>query len=351
MDVEIGAGETRRGRDERLAQVPLLARLFRQPELGALVAAVAVFLVFAIIAPGFATLDGVARWTEVAADAGIVAIPVSLLMIGGEFDLSAGVLIGSSGVLCGLLVTHWGLNVWPSIAIVLLFGMTVGFLNGIAVVWTQLPSFIVTLGTFFILQGLNFGLTPQITGTVLVSGIDTGSGYDSARQIFGSSFWSPHDFPITLVWWIAITAIGTVVLTRTRVGNWIFAVGGDKNAARSVGVPIMRTKVGLFMAVSTMSALLGVMTVLRLREIQASEGIGREFYFIIAAVVGGCLLSGGYGSAIGAAIGAVIIGLGTIGIPYAGWNSDWTYLFLGVILVLAVFVNTWIRRQAEKVRR
>jgi simple sugar transport system permease protein len=243
------------------------------------------------------------------------------------------------------------MNVWLAGLLTLAFGAVIGWLNGIVTVKTMLPSFIVTLGTFFVLRGANLGVTKQITGTVRVADIDQGSGFDSMNEVFASTFWSPHDFTVKVLWWIAITAVATWVLARTKFGNWTFSVGGDPVAARNVGVPVNRTKVVLFMATSMTAALLGIMTALNLRSVQADQGVGNEFLYIIAAVVGGCLLTGGYGSAIGASIGALILGMAFIGIPYAGWDTDWTYLFYGVILVLAVLLNTVIQRRARKARR
>jgi simple sugar transport system permease protein len=144
-----------------------------------------------------------------------------------------------------------------------------------------------------------------------------------------------------------MTAGATWLLTRSRFGNWIFAAGGDANAARNAGVPVSRTKIILFMGTATSAALVGVMTALRLRSVQAGQGVGQEFTFIIAAVVGGCLLTGGFGSAIGASIGASIIGMAFIGIAFAGWNTDWSFLFLGLILFMAVMVNMLISRRAS----
>lgn len=339
-----------RPRDERLAQTGLFARLFKLPELGALVGAVAVFCLFWIEGNGFASIDGSANWTDSASELGIMAVPVALLMIAGEFDLSAGVMVGSSGLLLGLLVKHLDLNVWPAIVLVLLFGMVMGLINGALVMSTRLPSFIVTLATFFILQGVNLGGTETFTGSVLVSDIDSAKGYGSAKRIFATTWWAPHDFQVRVFWWLGVTAVGAWVLTRTRFGNWIYSVGGDAVAARNVGVPVVRTKILLFMATSTTASLLGIMTALLLRSVQAGEGIGREFYFIIAAVVGGCLLTGGYGSAIGASIGALIIGMATIGIPFAGWDQNWVFLFLGVILLAAVLLNAAIRHWAARAR-
>jgi simple sugar transport system permease protein len=276
---------------------------------------------------------------------------VALLMIGGEFDLSAGVMTGTSGLLMGILATEVGMSIWFAILLTIVFAAVIGFINGYMVIRTGLPSFIVTLATFFILQGVNLGVTKEITGTVRVAGISDASGFESAKDIFASTLWSPHNFQVSVLWWIAITALATWVLLRTTVGNWIFGVGGDKIAARNVGVPVDRVKIGLFMATSVAAALVGTMITLRLASVQASQGVGEEFQYIIAAVAGGCLLTGGYGSAIGASMGALIIGMTFIGIQFSGWNTDWRYLFLGVILLLAVLVNTWVRNRAQGSRR
>jgi simple sugar transport system permease protein len=337
--------------DDRLAQVSLLTRLLRRPELGALLAAIAVGVFFALNTDQFGTLDGAANWTDVASTLGIPAVAVALLMIGGEFDLSAGVMTGSAGLLMGLLATELDFNIWPAIGITLLFAAAVGFINGFVVVRTKLPSFIVTLATFFILQGVNLGVTKEITGTVRVAGLADVGGYSTAFDILGGSFWAPHDFRMSVLWWIVIAALATWVLARTRVGNWIFGVGGDATAARNVGVPVPRVKIALFMTTSLAAALTGIMIALRLASVQASQGVGDEFTYIIAAVVGGCLLTGGYGSAIGAAIGALIVGMAFIGIQFSGWDTDWRFLFLGVILLMAVLVNNFVRRSAEGARK
>jgi simple sugar transport system permease protein len=339
--------------DERLARTGPVARLLRRPEFGALIGAAAVFALFTVVdqTGKFASLDGLARWTDSAATIGIVAVAVALLMIGGEFDLSAGVMIGSSGLVLGLLVTEVGLPMWPAIALTFVFAALIGFMNGWLVIKTRLPSFIITLATFFVLQGLNLGVTKMITDTVRIAGIDEASGFESARAVFASDFWEPYKFRIAVVWWIVLTVVATWVLTRARFGNWLTAAGGDANAARNTGVPVARTKIYLFMYTAMSAALVGVMVALRLRSVQAGQGVGQEFTFIIAAVVGGCLLTGGYGSAIGASIGASIIGMAFIGIAFAGWNTDWSFLFLGLILFMAVMVNTVISRRASGGRR
>jgi simple sugar transport system permease protein len=335
-------------RDERLVRTGVGRRLATRAEFGAGAGAIAVFGFFAVYTDEFATVRGIANMLDPAATLGIMAVVVALLMIGGEFDLSAGVMTASSGLLIGILTTRVGLNVWVALAVALAFGALVGLFNGLVVVRTGLPSFIVTLGSFLMLQGLNLGVTKLVTGTVQVGGVHRTSQYDSAYAVFAQTIpIAGGEFRVTILWWLAITALATWVLLRTPAGNWIFAAGGSPAAARSVGVPATRTKVGLFVLVSITAALVGAMLVLRLRSVQANQGIGEEFQFIIAAVIGGCLLTGGYGSAIGAAIGALIFGMARQGIVFAGWDSDWFQLFLGVLLVLATLLNHFVRRCGE----
>jgi simple sugar transport system permease protein len=339
--------------DERLLQASRLTRLLRRPELGALMGAIVIYSMFATVdtTGTFATITGTARWTDVAATVGIVAVPVALLMIAGEFDLSSGVMVGTSGLLAGLLMTEYDVPMWPAILITFAFAACIGLINGWLVMLTGLPSFIVTLAMFFSLRGINLGVTKYLTDTVRVAGIRNIPGYESAEKIFASTFWSPYNYRISVIWWLVITIVATTVLTKTRFGNWIYAVGGDKNAARNTGVPVRRTKITLFVCTSMASALVGIISLLRLGSMQAGQGVGEEFTFIIAAVVGGCLLTGGYGSAIGSTIGASIIGIAFIGIAYAQWNTDWSWLFLGVILFIAVLVNTFIGRRAQGAKK
>jgi simple sugar transport system permease protein len=340
--------------DERVKRVSVWTQILRRPEIGALFGAIAIFIMFSITdtTGNFAQLGGVAGWTDVAAPIGMVGISVALLMIAGEFDLSSGVMVGTTGLLIGMLVQLYNMNIWLAILCGLVFAAGVGFLNGWLVVKTKLPSFIVTLATFFVLKGANLAFTMMVTGAVRVTGTDKAPGFDGAYSLLGSTFnFLGTDFQISLLWWILLTVIGTWVLTRTRFGNWIYAAGGDANAARNAGVPVERTKIALFMTTSLTAAFVGIIFVLRLQGMQAGQGVGQEFYYIIAAAVGGTLLTGGAGSAIGASIGAALMGMAYIGIPFSLWNSDWTSTFLGVILFSAVMINTYIGRKAAGGKR
>jgi simple sugar transport system permease protein len=338
--------------DERLVRVGRFTGLLTRPDIGAFLGAIAVFLAFGYFARGVNWLGDpaiAAGWTDQAAQYGIVAVPVALLMIGGEFDLSAGVMIGSSGLLLAYLTTHQDVNIWPAMAIVLLFGLAVGFVNGLTVVRTKLPSFIVTLATFFVLQGVNAAGTLKLTGTTAIQDVDTASGFDSARRFFAGDL-THYAFKVKVLWWIALTVIGAWMLAKSRFGNWIYSAGGDPTAARNVGVPVVRTKIALFMMTSGVASVMGIIETFELRSMQAKEGIGLEFIFIICAVVGGCLLTGGFGSVIGTFFGAAMLGMVQLGIIDAQWDSNWTYTFQGAILFGAVLLNTFVRNRALKAR-
>lgn len=338
--------------DERVADAGRLRRVLVRPELGSLIGAVVVFAFFAVMSPVFRSPSGFANWLDPASTLGIMAIAVAMLMIGGEFDLSAGVMTASTGIVLGLLSSELGWNVWLAIGVSLVFALLVGLGNGLIVTRTGLPSFIVTLGAFLMLQGLNLGVTKLVTGTVLVSNVDGAPGFASAKAVFASTIpVMGAQLRITVLWWIALTALTTYVLLRTRAGNWIFSVGGNATAARNVGVPARRTKISLFMVTAGAAWLVGTMTTLRLTSVQANAGIGQELIFIVAAVIGGCLLTGGHGSTVGASLGALIFGMTSQGIVYLGWDSDWFKFFLGAMLLLAVITNRLIRRYAEETRK
>ncbi|KFF59388.1 ribose ABC transporter permease [Cryobacterium sp. MLB-32] len=322
-------------------------KLLRRPEIGAAVAALAIFTFFSLMAPVFLTPAGVSTWLYSASLFGIMAVAVALLMIGGEFDLSAGAMTGTTGLIVGVMTTQWGLNIWLAMVIALAAALLIGAGNAFVVMRTGLPSFIVTLATFFILQGTNLAVTKLITGSVAIQGMGAVPGFDVVKVYFGSSFpFLGADIKIAVVWWIALTALATWVLLRTRAGNWIFAVGGQLASARQMGVPVMRSKTGLFMTTAGAGWLVGMLQLFDVSTVQATTGIGQEFIYIICAVVGGCLLTGGYGSAIGAALGALIYGMTLQGIVFAQWDNNWLKAFLGGMLLLAVLVNLYVRRQA-----
>jgi simple sugar transport system permease protein len=335
--------------DERLVHRSPARRLLGRPELGSVVGAVAVFVFFSIAAEPFLRASSLSTVLYASSTIGIMAVPVALLMIGGEFDLSAGVMVVSSALISSMFSYQMTANTWVGVGVSLLVTLAIGVFNGFLLTRTKLPSFLITLGTFFMLTGLNLGLTKLISGTVSTKTIADMEGFDSARSLFASHLTiGDVDIQITIVWWLVLVAVATWILLRTRVGNWIFAVGGNADAARAVGVPVTKTKIGLYMGVAFAAWVSGQHLLFSYDAIQSGDGVGNEFLYIIAAAVGGCLMTGGFGSAIGAAVGAFIFGMTSKGIVYAQWNPDWYKFFLGAMLLLATLLNAWVRKRAEE---
>jgi simple sugar transport system permease protein len=334
-----------RAEDSNRVTPSLSNRVLSRPEVGASVAAVVIFIFFLFVAPAFRSGEAFFTVLYQSSTIGIVAVGVGMLMIGGEFDLSAGVIVASAGLANAMFCWYFGINLWVGAGLSLVFCLVIGFLNGYLVMRTGIPSFLITLGTFFVLQGANLGVTKLVTGAVSTPNINQMDGYTSLGKIFASSF-KIGDITVwtSVLWWAFFVALAAWILQRTKIGNWIYAVGGDVNSARAVGVPVLRVKIGLFMTVSFLGWFVGMHTLYRFNTLQAGIGVGNEFIYIIAAVVGGTLLTGGFGNATGVAIGAFIFGMTSLGIVYAGWDPNWFKAFLGVMLLLAVMVNLYVKR-------
>ena len=359
--------------DERMAATPLLKRLMARPELGAVAGTILVFLFFAAVAgnSGLFSAPGIINFLEVSAQLGIIAVAAAMLMIGGEFDLSIGSMIGAAGVIIAIPAVQWGWPLWLCILLAFAIACLVGYINGSIVIRTGLPSFIVTLGGLFILRGATIGFTRWLTGRTQVSGLKKLAEQDWLAPLFAGEVgqtlmvWLANagliatradgapaisGISMSIVWWLVLTAAATYILLRTRVGNWIFAAGGDPNAARNVGVPVASVKIGLFMFTACAATLFATVQVVDAGSADTTRGLLKEFEAIIAAVIGGCLLTGGYGSAIGASFGALIFGTVQMGIFYTGVNTDWFKVFLGVMMLIAVLFNNYIRRKVTEAR-
>lgn len=326
-----------------------LSRLMKRPEFGALTGALVLFIFFSLVSEVFLQPTSFVTVLYGSSIIGIMAVGVTLLMIGGEVDLSAGVGVTASALASALISTHYSVNVWVGVVLALGFSLLVGFVNGWLFVKTKLPSFIVTLSTFLMLTGANLALTRLIAGSVSSPSVAGLPGYAAAHAVFASTVQiGSVSVSITVFFWFVLVAVGNWVLRHTRVGNWIFASGGDERAARASGVPVDKVKIGLFMGVAFCAWLAAMHTLFAFNVVQSGEGIGNEFLYIIAAIIGGTLMTGGYGSVIGAAIGAFIFGMANKGIVYAGWNPDWFKFFLGATLLMAVLINLYVRKTSEK---
>lgn len=307
--------------------------LIDRPETGALVATICVFVAFSLWAPYFLTIQSIAATLVLAAELGIVAMGVTLLMIAGEFDLSVGSVLGISSLLVPWLTVH-GAPLGVSMIAALVAAAGIGLVNGLIVVTTRIPSFIVTLGGLMWWRGVLYVVTGGFPLDVPTqSPLFTPFSYRFSNGINVSAFW-----------FLALFILLTVVLQKTGFGNWIFASGGNERAARELGVAVDRVRVILFVTTATLAGLTGLIQVGRFNSVDANRGSGLELEAIAAAVIGGSRLSGGYGSILGTLLGCLMVGMIRNGLVLAGVASYWYQALIGVLIVIAVIVNQWTGR-------
>ena len=320
-------------------------RIAARPELGAVAGLAVVTLFFAATAdPAMFTSAGFINFLSPAAHLGILAVGAALLMVAGEFDLSIGSMVAFAGLVFSALLVVWHAPLALAILLTFAFAISVGALNAQIVLRTGLPSFIVTLALLFILRGLTLvGLKWATGGSTQLRGIHESVADSRIQNLFAGDVYGA---PVELLWFVAVAGLGAFVLSRTRFGNWILASGGDTDAARNSGVPVADVKATLFIVTACCAALVAILTVLDSGSTDARRGFQKEFEAIIAAVIGGCLLTGGFGSVVGAFVGSVIFGMVVIGLTYTHVDQDWYQVFLGTMLLVAVLFNNFVRGHA-----
>ena len=352
MSTEGGRLETPARTATRASARSLLGRILLRRELSALVAMVAIFILFWSIAEPFRSWAAMATVLYQSATIGLMAVAVALLMIGGEFDLSSGVAVVTAAMVTSVLSVTLGLPLFVSMALALTVSILIGVFNGWLVTKTGIPSFLITLSALFMLFGINLGFTKFVTNAVSTPSVAGVPGFEVIKAFFAFRLQFGGEggpqFSILILWWLVFVLIATYVLMRTRIGNWILASGGNSASARAVGVPTKRVKIGLFAFVGFSAWFYAMHQLSGYNTVQAGSGVGGEFLYIIAAVVGGCALTGGAGSAIGSAIGALIYGMTVQGIVYAGWDPNWFRFFLGLMLLLAVLLNLNVKRMSAR---
>ena len=384
-DVVRGADERapappRRSESDRLDKGGRIAQLVKRPEIGAFIGMIVV-----IVALGFASNGGIFNALgiknnlSIIGQLGIIATGACLLMIAGEFDLSIGSMIGFAGMSMAMMM-KWGLpfglgEATPAMAffITLLMTLSIGFLIGQIVVRSGLSSFIVTLGFLFFLRGLtevwfryfNDGST-QISGlpdfkeestfAYVFGGQTFGFLYDWAFQLgqWLDLGWNTNrkglqwvtGLDARVAWWLIIALGAWFVLSRTQLGNWIYATGDNKEAARANGVPVNKVKIGLFMFTAFCATVFAACQVFDTNTADAAKGNLKELEAIAVAVIGGTLMTGGFGSVVGVMFGAVIFGLVQNAVFFIPWiDGAFFRVFVGTVLLVAAFANENIRKR------
>jgi simple sugar transport system permease protein len=318
-----------------------------RPELTALVSTIAVFVFFAINAgdKGFLSFSGTRNYLQVAANIGIIACPITLLLVAGEFDLSIGTMIGAAGIAVALPIVHLNWPLWAAILSGLTVATLVGTINGWLTVRVGIPSFLATLGMMFVLRGLTLALTLLMIGTTQIYGIKAKLAGDPLFSLFSGKLFG---LPPSIYWCLIVAASTAYFLSNTRTGNWIYASGGDRDAAVKMGVPIASLKIALYIGAAMAAVLVAILNMAYADLADVSQGTGKEFEAITAAVVGGAATTGGLGSPIGAIIGALMFGIISQGFFYTDINDNWFYAIMGGILILAVVINKYVRSVAMK---
>ncbi|SCW50047.1 simple sugar transport system permease protein [Rhizobium mongolense subsp. loessense] len=318
-----------------------VGNLLRRPEAGAFLGLVGVLAFFIIFgSTKFLEPAGAASWLNVAANLGIVALPIGLLMIAGDLDISIGAMIPAGSMTIAIISGFYGFPIWVGMLGSIGIGLIVGLVNGYLVVRTAVPSLIVTLGTLFAVQGLMLGVSVLVTGTTSVP--LTADPW--AKFLFGQFL--SGSFQVIIIWWIAITALFVFFIHLSPYGNWIFAMGGDRVSARNAGIPTAGLTVILFVLSSTSASFVGMCQAILFNSAQVSGGMTFIFNAIISVVVGGVLLTGGFGSIIGIFFGTITFAVVNQGIYFTTFDRNWSSLIIGVMLLIAVLMNNTFRHMA-----
>jgi len=322
-----------------------LGGLFRRPEVGAFMGMVLVFIFFSYFGydRNFLTPFGTSSWVNAASTVGIIAIPIGFLMIAGELDISIGAVVPAAKMSIAIACGFYGLPIPVGLAITFAIAAFIGWVNGMLVTRTNVPSLIVTLATLFAVSGLTLFLSLLLTDTT--SQALTSPAW--AKTLFGDyHFWG---FQSSVFWWIGLAALLYFLLHVSPWGNWIFALGGDQESARNAGIPTDRLKIALFILASLTAALSGVCETVLSNSATTTTNFALIFNTIIAVVVGGVLLTGGFGTVAGVFFGTATLAIVQQGIGYTPFDRNLSSLIIGVMLLIAVLMNDTFRNMATSI--
>ena len=380
-----------RSEADRLQREGWFRQMVRRPEIGAFVVMVVIIVSLLIASDGKAfNALGLKNNIKIISQFGIIAIGAALLMIAGEFDLSIGSMIGFAGMSMAMML-KWGLpfglgEATPFLAFAVTLAMTLalGWAIGTVVVRSGLSSFIVTLAFLFFMRGVTEVAFRLINQSTQISGLpdykqDSWFADIIGGEVFGwfydlwfwlgdrfiqmgferESMWFllggnlnrnggqwVEGFDARFMWFIVLAVVAWYVLSRTQLGNWIYATGDNKESARANGVPVNRVKIGLFMFTAFCATMFAACQVFDTNTSDAAKGNLMELFAIAIAVVGGTLMSGGFGSVLGVVFGAITVGLVSNAVFFIpAIDGAWFRVFLGAILLAAVFANERIRKR------
>jgi simple sugar transport system permease protein len=309
-----------------------LGKFVEKPEFSAFLMLVAVFAAFQLYTGYFLSPANTRLLLTIIPELGIVALGVTILMIAGEFDLSVGSVFALVPMSLHIMTARYGIEPWLALVIALALGGFIGYLNGVITLSLAIPSFITTLGMLFVVRSLSI---------VVVGGLPISMASIPATDLLVYNF---GPFRASLLWYLGIAFVLFIWLHRSDFGNWVFATGGQAQAAKDLGINTRRVKITCFVLCSFLAGLAGIIQMLRTHAPLPSMGTGLELEVIAGAVIGGASLSGGAGSVIGALIGAVLIRSIDNGLVMSRVNAEWFRTALGVLIVVSVLLNLRVAR-------
>lgn len=320
----------------------MLASLLRRPAAASILSLLGV-LAFYVVFGGvdLGKLMGAASWVNYAARIGIVAVALGLLMISGEIDISIGAMIPAGAMTTAIISGHFELPIIFGIIGALSIGVLVGLFNGFLAVRTSVPSLIVTLGTLVAMQGIVLAGSKLLTGAASVPL----TAPTWAKTMFGDFIFGGNH-QVVILWWIGIAVFFWFIMHKTKYGNWIFAIGGDKESARNAGIPVDWITILLFVGTATAASFVGMCHAILFNSAQVSGGMNDIFNIIVSVVVGGVLLTGGFGSIYGVFIGTITFAIVNKGIDFTSIDRNWSNLIIGAMLLIAVGLNETFRKRA-----
>lgn len=310
-------------------------------EAGVLAALVLLFVLGAVLSPSFLQGGNLLSVGQQIAQIGIMAVGATFVIINGEIDLSVGSIYALAAISTGMAIAAG--VAWPvAVLIGLGAGVIAGLLNGLAVVLLGVPSFIVTLGSLSVFRGV--ALLISDGAPISLNSDQPGVaefGLLGQGRLFGI-------IPMQFLFFLFVAAVGVVLLSRSRLGFNTYAVGGNQEAARLVGINVKAVKVSAFVLSGLTAAIAGVLGLSFLSYVQGVTGTGLELTVISAVIIGGAALFGGSGTMWGTVIGVAFIGLLQNILNINGISSFWQTVITGLVIVAAVAADTWQRRRKTK---
>jgi ribose transport system permease protein len=312
---------------------------YLKQNLGILGALIALILLMSIATRNFASVNNWITILRTISTTGLLAIGVTLAIMLAGIDLIAGAMIACSGCLCVILMERMGWGMVPAIAASLLLGLVVGFTNGAIIAYSGIHPFVVTLAMQSILRGAAY---------LLADGQPVPLYKNTVFPLIGTG--SLGIIPYPIIYMLICFFLLYILLNKTKMGRYIYAVGGNPTAAQFSGINIKKVKITVWTISGVLASFAGIVMAARLSSGQPSTSVGAETDAIAASVLGGVSMYGGIGGAGGVLLGVLVIGVISNGLTLMHVNSNWQYVAKGIIILLAVYVDM-IRQQKMQAKK